>query len=205
MVYFFDLKKEKKNNFLIKNKGKYIFFIYNLSGSLNVEIESQDSQVYIFGIFIGKNRDNFELKTIQHHKVGFNLSNLLIKGIFFDQSRFLYEGLIRIEKEAQKSFAYQKNQNLILSPESFVDSRPFLEILNNDVFCTHGSTTGRLNEDQLYYLESRGLSRKRAALLLIEGFVGEVFEKMAELWDKSKTRLLYQKILKEIPKDFKNA
>lgn len=202
MVYFFNLQKEKKNNFLIKKKGSYLFFLHNLSANLNIEIENKDCQVYIFGVFIGKDKDSFELKTNQHHKIGFNSSNLLIKGVFFDKSRFLYQGLIRIEKKAQKSFAYQKNQNLILSPDCFVDSRPFLEILANDVFCTHGSTTGRLDENQIYYLATRGLSRKKSSLILIEGFLREVFEKMAELLDRDKVKSLSQKILREIPKNF---
>jgi Fe-S cluster assembly protein SufD len=65
-----------------------------------------------------------------------------------------------------------------MSPNVFVDSRPFLEILANDVRCTHGSTTGKLDEEQLYYLENRGIDYNRAEELLIEGFVGDVFDRM---------------------------
>src|SRR3989338_1146295 len=107
--------------------------------------------------------------------------NLFIRGVFFDESKFLYQGLIRIEKNAQKSHAYQKNQNLIMSKNCFVDSRPFLEILANDVFCTHGSTTGGLNEEQLYFLQSRGLEKAQAAELLVLGFVDDLLGKMRDL------------------------
>ena len=104
-----------------------------------------------------------------------------IKGIFFDQSRFIYEGLIRIDKDAQKTHAYQKNQNLIMGKNSFVDSRPFLEILANDVFCTHGSTTGQLNKEQSYYLSSRGLTHQQSEQILISGFIQDLFSKIEEL------------------------
>ena len=113
--------------------------------------------------------------------MGNSISDLLVKGVFFDDSKFIYEGLIKIDKKAQKSNAYQKNQNLVMSGEVFIDSRPYLEILANDVRCTHGSTTGKLDEEQLYYLQSRGIDYNKAEKLLIEGFVGDVFNKMKEL------------------------
>ena len=130
------------------------------------------------GVYIGKGKDEFSLSTVQHHKVGESVSDLLVKGVFTDQARFFYQGLIRIEKEAQKSHAYQKNQNLVLSPKVFVESRPFLEILANDVFCTHGSTTGQLSKDELFYLKARGIDEEKAKKLLVEGFIKEVFDKM---------------------------
>ncbi|MEK7177659.1 MAG: SufD family Fe-S cluster assembly protein, partial [Patescibacteria group bacterium] len=77
-----------------------------------------------------------------------------------------------------KSHAYQKNKNLILSSGVYVDSRPFLEILANDVFCTHGSTTGKINEESLFYLKSRGLNQKMAEELYISGFIQEIFDKI---------------------------
>jgi Fe-S cluster assembly protein SufD len=106
----------------------------------------------MFGLFEGKSQDDFQIETVQHHLAQGSTSNLLIKGVFAESSRFDYSGLIRIEKEGQQSHAYQKNQNLLLSPDSFVQSKPFLEILANDVFCTHGSTTGKLNEEQIFYI-----------------------------------------------------
>ena len=97
-----------------------------------------------------------------------------------DRSKFHYEGLIRIDKKAQKSNAYQKNQNLVMSKEVFVDSRPYLEILANDVRCTHGSTTGQLDKEQLYFAKTRGLSNEVAQKMLLEGFIGDIFNKMEE-------------------------
>lgn len=158
--------------------GAYQVFFKNLSGEFHFDIQSPGVNLEIYGLYIGKKSDQFHIKTFQNHKVGESTSNLGIKGVFFDQAKFFYQGLIRMEKDAQKSHAYQKNQNLILSDEAFVSSEPKLEILANDVFCTHGSTTGRLNEEQIYYLQTRGLSKKQAENLLIKGFIKEIEEKI---------------------------
>ena len=99
--------------------------------------------------------------------------------------------MIGLEKSAQKSHAYLKNQNLIMSDKSFVDSRPFLEILANDVFCTHGSTTGRLNEEQIYYLQTRNLEKKQAEDLLIKGFISEILDKISMYEPKKRLPYFY--------------
>src|SRR3989344_7821507 len=180
-MYFIDVSKEKKEKYVVEKQGKYVFFLHNISGKIYIEIQKPNTEVYIFGLFIGRNNDVFKLETVQHHRAGNSFSNLLIKGVCFDRSKFIYEGLIRIEKKAQKSHAYQKNQNLVMSKDCFVDSRPVLEILANDVFCTHGSTTGGLNEEQLYFLQSRGLEKAQAAELLVRGFVDDLLGKMRDL------------------------
>lgn len=179
-VTFLNLNKEKKDKIIIKKSGKYIVFFQNLSGKFSFELKEKGINLQIFGLFIGKNKDRFEIETIQHHVAPNSTSNLLIKGIFYDESKFIYQGLIRIEKQAQKSHAYQKNQNLILSDGCFVDSRPFLEILANDVFCTHGSTTGKLNQNQIYYLQTRTLDKKSAEKLLVGGFIQEIPDKIKQ-------------------------
>lgn len=196
-MVFIDINKHTQKKYVIDQATTYILFLCNYSGSLEIEIIAQHAQVYIFGLFIGKNKDDFQLKTIQHHRVGENFSNLLIKGVFFDQSRFIYEGLIRIDKNAQKTHAYQKNQNLIMSKNCFVDSRPFLEILANDVFCTHGSTTGQLNKEQLYYLQTRGLAIQQTEKILISGFIQDLFDKVAQLGFGEKITRIKNQISKQ--------
>lgn len=178
---FINLNQGKQEYLTFSEKGeKYVIFFYNISGKLTFEITQSGIEVYIYGLFTGKKADDFHIETIQHHTAPGSLSDLLIKGVFDDDSRFVYQGLIRLEKAAQQSHAYQKNQNIIMSPDVFVDSRPFLEILANDVFCTHGSTTGKLNKDQIFYAQSRGLTEKEAKNLLIDGFVQEVYQKVQE-------------------------
>ena len=173
-----DLNKTGENRLVFTRGGRYTVFFYNLSGEFSFDMKVSGIHLDIFGLFIGKADRQFKVHTVQNHIAPGSTSNLFIKGVFYDASKFHYEGLIRIEKKAQKSHAYQKNQNLILSNDCFVDSRPFLEILANDVFCTHGSTTGRLNKEQLNYLHLRGLSPKDAKEVLIDGFIRDIFHRV---------------------------
>lgn len=177
---FIDLNKIKEDHVKIDKKGQYVVFFHNRSGKLTFELAASGIELYIYGLFTGKKGDDFNIETIQHHTAPGSLSDLFIKGVFEDDSRLVYQGLIRLEKSAQQSHAYQKNQNLVLSPDVFVDSRPFLEILANDVFCTHGSTTGKLNKDQVFYAISRGLSKKSAEDMLVQGFIDEIYNKVKE-------------------------
>ncbi len=179
MVQFVYLNKQKKREIVLKKPGKYVAFFHNLSGKFVFRLSGKGIDLDIYGLFVGKGKDIFNIETVQHHDAPGTSSNLLIKGVFDDESKFIYQGLIRIEKKGQTSHAYQKNQNLILSKDTFVESKPFLEILANDVFCTHGSTTGRLNEDQLYYLQSRGISKNEAQKLLVKGFIDDVIDRVS--------------------------
>ena len=174
MKSFINLNKTKTKKLNFTKPGKYIVFFRNLSGKFIFELKTKKVDLDIYGLFIGKNKEQFKVETIQRHIDPESTSNLLIKGVFYDESKFIYQGLVRIEAGAQKSHAYQKNQNLIMSDRCFVDSRPFLEILANDVFCTHGSTTGKLNQEQIYYLQTRNLAKKSAEKLLIDGFIQEI-------------------------------
>ncbi|MBI5127662.1 SufD family Fe-S cluster assembly protein [Candidatus Roizmanbacteria bacterium] len=170
--------KEKK--LVFDKPGDYDVFFENISGDLIFDIKSSGVNLNIYGLYVGKKDEEFKVNTVQNHQAPSSTSNLLIKGVFYDYSKFYYRGLIRIEKEAQKSHAYQKNQNLTLSDNCFIDSKPYLEILANDVFCTHGSTTGRLNSEQLFYTETRGLDYQQSEKLLVEGFIDEIRNKIKQ-------------------------
>ncbi len=174
MVHFIDLNKNKKKEIVLDKPGKYVAFMYNISGDFRFEIKKENVDLDIYGLFLGKDTDEFKINTIQHHDAPSAKSNLFIKGVFDGQSRFRHTGLIKIEKKGMKTHAYQKNQSIILSSQTYVESEPFLEILANDVFCTHGSTTGKLNEEQIYYLKTRGIADKQARKLLISGFINEI-------------------------------
>lgn len=178
-------KGHTQEEYVVNDVDNQIFLLYNYSGKLHVKIQKEQAKVYIFGIYVGKGDDNIKIKTIQDHQMGKSLSDLFIRGVFFDNAKFLYEGLITIAKNAQQSNAYQKNQNLLLSKGAFVDSRPFLEIEANDVRCTHGSTTGRIDKEQLYYMNMRGIDNENAQKIIVDGFIEEVFVKIAEISGKS--------------------
>lgn len=178
---FTHIKQGAKEKWIIDSSEPHVFFLHNYSGKLDLSIEKENAHVYIFGLYIGKGDDQFNINTIQHHKVGKSVSDLLIKGVFEDNAKFYYEGLIQIDPGAHESNAYQKNQNLLLSKSAYVDSRPFLEIKANDVRCTHGSTTGALDETQMHYLSTRGLTDEESRRLLLQGFIDDVFIRMQAL------------------------
>lgn len=180
MTTFITLKSEDKKTIHLDKPGKYVAFMHNVSGEFTFDIKSKNVDLDIFGLYVGRGDDIFKIHTIQNHDAPSSTSNLYIKGVFYDNSKFHYQGLIKIEKKGQKSHAYQKNKNLMLSPHAFVESEPFLEILANDVFCTHGSTTGKLNEEEMYYLKSRGIEQKKAEGLLVQGFINEITEIVRE-------------------------
>lgn len=178
-IYYMNLininfKGANKKQLIFNKPGQYLVHFENLSGELVFEIKTRGVDLKIFGLYHGKGRERYKITTVQYHTAPASKSSLLIKGVFDDYSSFDHQGLIRIEKEAQKSHAYEKNQNLVLSKNVFIDSKPQLEILANDVYCTHGSTTGYFNQEQIYYLQSRGLSKEKGEKILIDGFLSEV-------------------------------
>lgn len=191
---FIDITPRKKTKITFNKPDTYVLFFYNFSGNLTVEIMHKNINVQILGIYFGHDTDHFSLKTLQHHVLPRSKSNLLIRGVFFDKARLEYQGLIKIEKRAQKSQARQKVQSLIFSPQCTVETKPDLEILANDVFCAHGTTTGQLSDDQIHYLQTRGIQTQKAKKLLTQGFINDIFTglKSFGLLDKTKK---YQSII----------
>lgn len=170
---------EKKLRFT--EAGSHVVFLQNVSGEVEIDIAAAGAKVYIFGLYTGRAADSFTLRTIQHHTAPDTWSDLLIKGVFDDQSTFSYSGLVRIERHCNGSHAYQKNQNIMLSKRAKVASEPNLEILSNDVFCTHGSTTGTINKDTIYYMQTRGLAQKEARDMYVKGFIEDLMTRVQEL------------------------
>ena len=119
-----------------------------------------------------------DFRTMQDHAAPKTTSDLLFKGALRGKARMVYQGLIKVHKDAQRSDAYQANRNLILSNKARADSIPSLEIEANDVRCTHGATVGQVDEDQLFYLMARGLPRRDAEQLIIRGFFEPVLERI---------------------------
>jgi len=129
-------------------------------------------------LFFGSDRQFFDFHTLQQHQVGNTTSDLLFKGALRDEARSVYAGLIRIEPNASRSDAYQANRNLLLSKTAKAHSIPMLEILNNDVRCTHGATVAPVDPEHLFYLESRGIPASTAERMIVHGFFGEVLDRI---------------------------
>jgi Fe-S cluster assembly protein SufD len=142
------------------------------------DLAGQGSQAFVNGFLFGDERQHFHLHTLQRHLVPHTTSDLLIKGCLKDRARSVYQGLIQVSEGAQGTNAYQANRNLLLSEQARADSIPGLEILANDVRCTHGATIGHVDDEQMYYLMARGLPRLEAQRLIVEGFFAPVLDRI---------------------------
>ena len=154
-------------------------------GSAQTRVESKGSlteegaELDNSSITLGQNEQLFDQRTMQHHLAANGKSTLTFKNALLDKSKSIFSGLIKVENEAQVTNAYQNNRNLLLSDEAEADSMPGLEILANEVKCSHGATTSKIDEQELFYLLSRGIPRSVAERLIVLGFFEEVVEKIS--------------------------
>jgi Fe-S cluster assembly protein SufD len=145
---------------------------------LNARLLGPGSNSDMLGLYFGDGSQHFDFNTSQDHLVPNTASDLLYKGALDGASRAVFRGIIRVHPGAQKTDAYQKNRNLLLSPKAHADSLPNLEIQADDVKCSHGATVGELDEEAKFYLMSRGLGRVQAERLVVLGFLGEVLSRL---------------------------
>jgi Fe-S cluster assembly protein SufD len=137
----------------------------------------QGASSNLLAVYFGEGNQMHDFRTLQDHDAPRTTSDLLFKGAVEDQSQSVYSGLIRIRKGAAGTNAYQTNRNLVLGEGAHADSVPNLEIEENDVRCSHASAVGPIDEDQRYYLESRGVPTDVAERLIVLGFFEEIFER----------------------------
>jgi Fe-S cluster assembly protein SufD len=116
--------------------------------------------------------------TLQHHQAPNCRSDFLYKAALQDKSRTVWRGMIKVDKKAQKTDGYQRNDNLLLSNAARADSIPGLEIKADDVRCTHGSTTGRVNDEMIFYAQCRGFTRQEAIRMIVSGFFQQIFDRI---------------------------
>ncbi len=128
--------------------------------------------------YFGSERQMLDFRTLQDHAAPRTRSELLFKGAVEDTATSVYSGMIRLREEAQKSAAFQTNRNLVLTEGASAESIPNLEIFANDVQCSHGSTVGPIDDDQRYYLESRGIPPTDAERLIVLGFFDDIFARL---------------------------
>lgn len=143
-----------------------------------VALAGQGARAQVNGVMFTTERQHLAYFTRQDHQAPNTTSDLLYKGGLKGKSRVVWKGMIRVEKDAQKTDAYQKNDNLVLSESARADSIPGLEIEANDVRCTHGATAGRVDEDMIFYALSRGVDRETAIRLIVEGFFANVYDRI---------------------------
>jgi Fe-S cluster assembly protein SufD len=132
----------------------------------------------VTGAYFADGEQHLDYDTLQSHLAPNTTSDFAFKGVLRDKARAVWRGMIKVAKDAQRTNAYQENRNLLLSPDAHADSIPGLEILANDVRCTHGATVSQVNRDELFYCMARGLSREEAQLLIVRGFYQEIFDRI---------------------------
>jgi Fe-S cluster assembly protein SufD len=132
----------------------------------------------VTGAYFADGDQHLDYDTFQEHIAPNTESDFAFKGALRERASAVWRGMIRVEEDAQKTNAYQENRNLLLSDAAHADSIPGLEIMANDVRCTHGATLGRVNREELFYLMARGLSRAEAERLIVRGFFQDVLDRI---------------------------
>ncbi len=141
-------------------------------------LDGPESEGIVNGVMFAENRQHLAYHTLQHHRTPKTKSDLLYKGALQDQSHLVWRGMIRVEPGAVQADGYQRNDNLMLSQTARTDCIPGLEILADDVRCTHGATAGRVDDEEIFYCQTRGLTRREATRLVVTGFFQQVLDRI---------------------------
>ncbi|GMQ29493.1 Fe-S cluster assembly protein SufD [Algoriphagus confluentis] len=191
-VNYYRLQNESTNAIEVSNIQTDIFqdsrftsVNLSLSGdmvrnNLTLNLLGSNSEGNMYGVYLLNGKTHVDNHTNVDHTLPHAESNELYKGILADQSRGVFNGKIFVRQDAQKTNAFQQNNNILLSEDAIVNTKPQLEIWADDVKCSHGCTVGQLDEEALFYLKARGIDKTTATGLLLYAFAGEVLEKIEE-------------------------
>jgi Fe-S cluster assembly protein SufD len=144
----------------------------------HVELVGRGAECQVNGVLFTEGKQHISYHTLQHHAAPECRSDFLYKSALQDQSRTVWRGMIKVDPLAVMTNGYQRNDNLLLSASARADSIPGLEIQCDDVRCTHGSTSGKVDEELIFYAQSRGLTRKEATRLIVSGFFQQIFDRI---------------------------
>ena len=161
-------------NFLFSSGSSFV------KNEIHCNLLESFSSCFVNALMFLSNQQHHELKTNINHKNEHCKSSQLVKSVLLDKSNGTYQGKIYVTKDAQKTDGYQLSKALVLSENSAFNSKPELEIYADDVKCSHGSTTGNIDQNSIFYLMSRGLSKEQANKMLVEGFLNEAIETITE-------------------------
>ena len=188
------VKQYKDSNFVSHNFSMGKKFARR---DFNVELNQSGANCNLFGLYFVDKENHIDHHTTIEHKEANCNSNEHYKGILSGKSTGVFNGRIHVHPDAQKTDAIQKNQNLLLSDDAIIHTKPELEIYADDVKCTHGATVGQLDEKGLFYLRARGLNRKEAQQILVRAYVNEIIENVSD--EKIRSKLM-ELILDRLPK-----
>jgi Fe-S cluster assembly protein SufD len=157
--------------------------------ALGIQLREPGSSAKLFGLMFTDGRQHLDFQTCQDHLAPHTESDLLFKSALLERSRTVFRGVVWLRPQAQQTNAYQANHSLLLSPKARADALPILEIEADDVRCKHGSTTGRIDDEQVFYLMSRGLSHQEAQQMIVQGFFETVLPEFSVAGLQEKIRL----------------
>ncbi|MFQ5732707.1 MAG: Fe-S cluster assembly protein SufD [Planctomycetaceae bacterium] len=167
----------------VESNGSLQWTVGGLGGKLahihqDVHLDGRGAEAEVNGVTFAVDRQLLSYYTQQSHNAPDTRSDLLYKEVLRDRARVVWRGMIRVEPDAQKTDGYQRSDALLLSPSARCDSIPGLEIEADDVRCTHGATAGRVDEEQIFYCMSRGMSEFEAMHMIVEGFFHAVYDRI---------------------------
>lgn len=142
------------------------------------DLNEAGSTAWLDGIYFGRDARHLDIRSVQNHNAPNAWSRAFYKGVVRDEARTVYQGMIYVAPHAPKTDAYMTNKNMVLNEGARADSIPCLNILTDDVKCSHGSTTGKLPEDQVFYLQTRGFTRDNARAALVSSYLGEILDRL---------------------------
>jgi Fe-S cluster assembly protein SufD len=143
-----------------------------------IDLTGEGANGRVSGFYFTDKNQHLDHDTQQNHNAANTTSDLLFKGVLKDKSRSVWQGMIYVAPGAQKTDGYQKNPNLVLSEDARADSIPGLEIMADDVRCTHGATIGQIDPTEVFYLNSRGIPTEDAEKLIVEGFFDPILQRV---------------------------
>ena len=183
----------------VHTHGNFSHYAIHLNGrlvrnNLNIVLADAHCEAHLFGYYHPTNDQIFDSHTLVDHRMPHCESNELYKGVVDGNGTAIFNGKVYVRQDAQKTNAYQSNKNILLSEDATVNTKPQLEIYADDVKCSHGSSTGVLDPEQMFYLRSRGITTPKARALLLNAYAGEILEKLpSEKLRNTLTELLLEK------------
>lgn len=175
------------NQNLVEQKGKSLYNNYTFTltesdfvrNNLNISLDEERTETHMYGFYIAAGAQVIDNHTSVDHRMPHCESNELYRGVLMDKATGVFNGKIYVHEDAQKTNAFQQNNNLVISPNATLFTKPQLEIFADDVKCSHGCTIGQVSEDALFYLRARGIGEAEARNLLVKAFAFDITAKVA--------------------------
>ena len=171
------IKREFKVRQLADSRLKIVVITFNggdICNSYHIDLDGEGADTQVYGLYLIDKTQHVENYLKVNHNVPHCTSNEKFKGVLDDEASGVFNGHVYVAKDAQKTDAHQNNSNIILTPKAKINSQPFLEIYADDVKCSHGTSTGQLDQEAMFYMRQRGISKANARILLMYAFAAEV-------------------------------